>query len=331
MAKWLEMHGGRSIMVDRKTGDRKTIYVPLAAVSVTGAIQPTTLQRALGRAYFENGLAARLLLACPPRRVKQWAEAEIDPATERTVATVFDRLYSLAPIMRQDGEPEPGIVRLSSEAKRAWIDFYNKHAQEHADLTGDLSAAWSKLEGYAARLALVAHLVRWAAGDTTLVNPDVVDETSIAAGVTLSRWFGQETRRVYTILGETDVDRQRRGLMELVQRHGGNITVRDLMRSSRAYPTSEIAEQALNDLVRAGVGSWEDSGPTRQGGRPTRRFVLAGTVDVDETPVDPGKSKVLSTSTPSTYPRINVQDARSAKGCQVLETDSVCPGPQKIN
>ena len=65
--KWLEMHGGRSIMVDRKTGDRKTIYVPRAAVSVTGGIQPATLQRALGRAYFENGLAARLLLACPPR------------------------------------------------------------------------------------------------------------------------------------------------------------------------------------------------------------------------------------------------------------------------
>ena len=35
------------------------------------------------------------------------------------------------------------------------MDFYNAHGRESANLTGDLSAASSKLEGYAARLALV--------------------------------------------------------------------------------------------------------------------------------------------------------------------------------
>ncbi|MCJ7544218.1 MAG: DUF3987 domain-containing protein [Phycisphaerae bacterium] len=287
VSRWVEMHGGRSITVDRKTGNPRTIYVPRAAMSVAGGIQPAMLQRALGREYFENGLAARLLLACPPRRVKQWTDAEIDPATEKAVAIMFDRLYSLEPVVGQDGEPEPGIVRLSPEAKRAWVDFYNEHAQEHVDLTGDLSAAWSKLEGYAARLALVVHFVRWAAGDTTLAGFDVVDEASIAAGVALSRWFGQETRRVYAILEETDVDRQRRGLVELIQRRGGAVTARDLMRSSRAYPTSETAEYALNGLVQAGLGRWVDAGPTEQGGRPTRRSVLADAVDVDTTPKTP--------------------------------------------
>jgi len=208
---------------------------------------------------------------------------------------MFDRLYSLEPALGQDGESEPGIVRLSPEAKRAWIDFCSEHAQEHVDLTGDLSAAWSRLEGYAARLALVVHFIRWAAGDPTLAGFDVVDEASIAAGVALSRWFGQETRRVYAILGETDVDRQRRGLVELVQRHVGAVTARDLMRSSRAYPASETAEHALDSLVQAGVGHWEDAGPTGQGGRPTRRFVLADAVAVAETPKAPDNPGVLAT------------------------------------
>ena len=282
--KWLEMHGGRSMTVDRKTGDPKVIYVPRAAMSIIGGIQPGTLQRALGREYFENGLAARLLLACPPRRVKQWTESEIDPATEDAIAMMFDRLYSLEPVLGHDDEPEPGIVRLSPAAKAAWVSFYNEHAQEHDGLTGDLSAAWSKLEGYAARLALVVHLVRWAAGDSTLADCDVVDETSVTAGVALSRWFGQETRRVYAILSETDADRQRRELVELVQRKGGSITTRVLMRSrNRVYPTSDAAEQALNGLVQAGVGRWEDADPTAQGGRPTRRFVLADSDDGDKT------------------------------------------------
>ena len=179
------------------------------------------------------------------------------------------------------------------------MTFYNEHAHEQVDLTGDLSAAWSKLEGYAARLALVVHLVRWSADDPTLAAVDVVDEASIAAGVALSRWFGQETRRVYAILEESDADCQRRGLVELIQRHGGSITARELMRSSNAYPTSEAAEQALNDLVQVGTGHWEAVGPTPKGGRPTCRFVLADTADSDATPELLNESEVSSTSIPS--------------------------------
>ena len=297
VAKWLEMHGGRPITVDRKTGNPKLIYVPCAAISVTGGIQPSALQRALGREYYDNGLAARLLLACPPARMKQWTESEVDATTEQAIATVLDCLYSLKPVVGQDGEPEPGIVRLAPAAKSAWIRFYNEHAQEHVGLTGDLSAAWSKLEGYAARLALVVHLVRWAASDLSLGDPDMVDEESIAAGAALSRWFGRETRRVYAILNETDTDRQSRWLADLVRRHGGSLTTRDLMRCSRSHQTSEIAEQALNGLVQAGLGQWEDAGPTAQGGRPTRRFILVSRVDVDETQRILEKADVSSTRT----------------------------------
>lgn len=209
---------------------------------------------------------------------------EMTRAAEAAIEAVFDRLYSLEAVLGRDGDPEPGIVRLSAKAKAVWVSFFNEHAQEHVDLTGDLSAAWSKLEGYAARLALVVHLVRWAAGDPTIVSLDLLDEVSVASGVTLSRWFGQETRRVYAILEETDDNRNRRGLVELVQRHGGSVTARQLMRSSRAYPTSEAAEEALNGLVQDRLGRWEDAGPTEQGGRPTRRFVLVDSVDVDRTP-----------------------------------------------
>jgi hypothetical protein len=71
------MFGGRSIMVDRKSGQSKTIYIQRAAVSVAGGIQPETLRRALGVEHWENGLAARLLLACPSRQAKRWTEAEV--------------------------------------------------------------------------------------------------------------------------------------------------------------------------------------------------------------------------------------------------------------
>jgi hypothetical protein len=89
-AQWLEMHGARTLLVDRKCGIPKTIHVPHAAVSVCGGIQPGILQQALGRENFENGLAARILMAMPPRIPKQWNEYDIDLDGASQVDSVFE-------------------------------------------------------------------------------------------------------------------------------------------------------------------------------------------------------------------------------------------------
>jgi hypothetical protein len=81
-AHWLSMHNGENIVVDRKSGYPPTIFVPQACVSVCGGIQPPILHRALGVEHRESGLAARLLLTCPPRKPKKWSEADIDPEAE---------------------------------------------------------------------------------------------------------------------------------------------------------------------------------------------------------------------------------------------------------
>jgi hypothetical protein len=289
VARWLEMFGGRLMVVDRKTGNPKTLYVPRAAVSVAGGIQPEILRRYLGQQYRDNGLAARLLLAWPPRRAKRWTEADIAPEAEAAIALILDRLYGLQPVFDADEDPRPAIVRLTPEGKREWIRFFDQHAQEHVELTGDLSAAWSKLEGGAARLALVVHLTRWAAGDPRLTTPEAVDAVSIAAGVRLSRWFGHEARRVYAMLDETEEARDRRRLVELVRRKGGSVTARDLMRSSRKYPTAAGAEGALDDLVKAGIGSWQEDDHGGGRGRPVRRFVLS---DVDTNTADAEENRI---------------------------------------
>ena len=109
-AHWLSMHNGESIVVDRKTGIPRTIYVPQASVSVTGGIQPAILHRALGIEHRESGLAARLLLTCPPRKPKRWTEADIDPDAEAELARLVDRLYDLQPTVDDEGDPRPVVV-----------------------------------------------------------------------------------------------------------------------------------------------------------------------------------------------------------------------------
>ena len=122
-------------------------------------------------------------------------------------------------------------------------------------MTGELAAAWSKLEGYSARFALLVHLIRAESSDTTLADVGAVDEQSIAAGVALSRWFGDEAARVYGIIGGGAEDpevREQRELLRVIQECGGEITVRRLMQKCRRYRgKAEDAEAALGRLVAA--------------------------------------------------------------------------------
>lgn len=294
-AHWLSMHVGESLTVDRKTGHSRTIFVPRAAVSIAGGIQPRILARVLGQQHRESGLAARILLAAPPRAPKRWTDSDIAPEHEAELALLYERLMELKPFINGEGEQEPVDVPLLPDASAAFVDFYNDHNRQQTELTGDLAAAWSKLEAYCARIALVIHFTRWASDDPALKTPDAVDCGSVQAATTIVKWFSHETVRVYAQLDETEEERDRRRLVDWIETKGGEVTVRDLMRGPRQYRgEAEEAEACLNGLVRAGYGTWEGRRPDRTGGRPCRVFKLATSGDGDETPETRGTAEVLS-------------------------------------
>ena len=273
-AHWLSMHSGESIIVDRKTGNPRMLYVPRAAVCITGSIQPGVLHRALGTEHRESGMAARLLVSCPPRQPKQWSEAGIDQFLEHEMGVLLDRLYDLQPEIDDEGESQPQVIPMTEAAKKEWIEFYNTHNQLQVELTGEMAAAWSKLEEYAARFALIVHCIRSVTDDHTLQSPENVDEESIKSGVTLARWFGQEAQRVYHLLSETEEQRERRErreLVELIRRKGGRITPSELAQSSRRYRPSSVAEEALKDLRTEKYGRWSER---KTATKSRREFVL---------------------------------------------------------
>ena len=161
---------------------------------------------------------------------------------------------------------------MSVDAKKAFVDYYDSHAEEQLGLDDDLSAAWSKLEEYAARLALIIHLSRWAA--TEAVNADEVDESSMQAGITLAKWFCEETRRVYDWIDQSETEEQQSKLVDWIRCKGGSVTSRELCRGQRSIKNVEDAEKELDALVKAGMGYWQDKPPGSGGGRPTRMFHL---------------------------------------------------------
>ena len=257
--------------VDRKTGQRVT-HIERAAVSVTGTIQPGTIRRCLTPEYFESGLPARILLAMPDSPPRRWSEAVVSPAIEQAMDDLVESLLNLQMDAQLDDDGNefhiPVVLPLSPAAKELWIAFYNEHAAEQEQLTDDReSSAWSKLEAYAARFALIFTLCR---------NPDAadIDSQSMADGVTLTRWFCNETKRVYAMLAESPAESRENALVSLIRdKFGGRITPRDLSRSSRKYQPSEVAEAALEELIASGYGKWEVT-TAESACKPKTEFVL---------------------------------------------------------
>jgi hypothetical protein len=280
LPNWLEMHRAGTVLIDRKTGDRPTTYIERAAVSIIGGIQPGVLARALTPEFLDAGGAARLLMAMPPKLQKRWTEAEVAAEVEKAYQDLLDLLLALD-FDTAKGEMAPHELALSPEGKAAWIKFYYAWGQEQAAVQGELAAAYAKLEGYAARFALLHHVVsRVARGADDLV---AVGKESVEAGATLCRWFAGEFRRIYATLSESYEERDTRRLVEFIQTKGGRISVRGLMRANcRRYPDAQAVESALAYLVEAELARWVEV-PAKNGSKRVRAVELCMTHDAHDT------------------------------------------------
>lgn len=146
------------------------------------------------------------------------------------------------------------------EAREHFAEWYTTiHSPSFEPTSGALRAAWGKLPGYVARLALVLQLARWAeaeAADTTRLGA-AIDLTSLRLALQLADWFAGEAARVYRLHHEEHDERNLRRLREHIQRRGGLTTVKQVRLNVRPFRTKLAAEQALARLVEQGYGHWQ--------------------------------------------------------------------------
>jgi len=277
-SQWLEFHSGNPVRIDRKGGDKKTIFIPRALVSVTGTIQEPVLRNLLNgddAKHFDNGLAARIMMAMPPERTRQWREAITPPALTQKYADLFCDLLKLTPqIDPETGRREPVILKFSPEAKTRFINFVNAHGAEMRGFKSDrLKSAWSKIEGQAARLALVFHCVREAYLTSPGDNVNTITADTLDTALAWIEWLKNETRRIYYTLTHKGDTRQADKLIAFARRNGGSITARDAARAGAGGRDVEAVEKIMAGLVAAGFADWHTPEQPR-GGRPTKYFRL---------------------------------------------------------
>jgi hypothetical protein len=274
-AAWLELWDARSLSVDRKGGAR--LFVPRAAVSIAGGIQPQVMRDSFDAGRRASGLMARFLFAFPPRRPAFWSEADIPGSVADAYAATVASLCRLEPDRDPvSGESLPHDLPLADDARESWREYYDRVETRLADLTGDIAAATSKCRAYAARLGLVLHLAERASqGDTR--RPGPVTAGHLAAGIALAEWFERESLRVYGWMagGSIKPADPAEHLRAYIRSRGGEVSVRDIYTNlDRRYPDAQSAEAAMQELADRGWGEWTFAGG--KPGRPSKRLRLTG-------------------------------------------------------
>lgn len=271
-ARWLLMHRGGLLRIDRKGSD--PLRVPRASLSIVGGIQPGVLAKAVTTTDFQSGLVARMLMSMPELPVARWDRSlQLPEGLEERYGAQLNELFKLQPVYH-NGRPEPILLSWDRNAEQIWAEHY-RWINETASAAGDSHrAALKKLEGMAARFALVIHLARRAAGEE--VDPGIIDGESMHRAVVLVKWFWGEAQRVYRMLSNAeDADNEYSDLVKWIRSHGGACTVRDLTRGPCKYRgNSDRAEKELNALVAAGLGQWVVDDHGGGPGAPAIRFEL---------------------------------------------------------
>jgi predicted DNA-binding transcriptional regulator AlpA len=271
---FLSIFSGDPVTIDRKSSG--TLVVPDPLLNVFGTIQPDLLPTLADKGGRADGFLDRILFSFPePVADRRWSEQAVSDSAAVAWDRVIDRLAAMTMEPDPDGGPDrPRVLRFSPEAKEAWVAWYNIHTAESADpnLGESLRGAWSKLEIYALRLTLIAHLLRVVCDEC---RGGDVDAESVRRAVLLVGYFKAHARRVHARLTEQPADRRVEQARRWIEAQGGRATARDLQRKNVAgVRKASEARALLAELVDRGLGRIE---PRRAGnGQPVDWLVLGG-------------------------------------------------------
>jgi hypothetical protein len=264
---WLSFWNGAPILVNRKTR-KEPIVLDNPFVSVAGCLPPDMLGQLTDARGREDGFVHRLLFAFPDPMAMRWTEVIVRETTIEEYCRVVDGLWTLQGVPPQD----PQVVTFTATGRQTFVAFANALYTELTDpeCPEMMRGPFAKLEGYGARLALLLHLCRCACGEA---HGEHVDEGSVLGASALVDYFKSHARRVYSRLQARPEDQRVVRVVRWIQGHGGECTVRDLLRGNvGGCKRRQEAETLLQELVDRGLGQLRDM-PV-PGGRIQTRFAL---------------------------------------------------------
>jgi hypothetical protein len=196
---------------------RKGEYIPSPALTLGIALQPSVL-RELFRvpALRGEGLLGRFLYALPPSNIgfrKIRSQAPPAPVLAAYESGIL-RLIALRPIVGEEGEEHPHLLRLSATAQ-VLFDRYREETEQKLRPGEEMAgfADWgAKHDGSLLRVVALLHLIAGHAPDT------LIGEETMRAGFELGAYFCDHARAAFAQMGADNSTDDAREVLAWIRR-----------------------------------------------------------------------------------------------------------------
>jgi hypothetical protein len=254
---WLSFWNGAPVMVNRKNR-REPILLTNPMVCVTGCLPPEVLTDLTDERGREDGFMHRMLFSYPDPVPLEYTETYVSEGAVAGYATVVDMLLT----MGADSAAIHQLVTMTPSGREAFRTLLRElyATLNDPECPQQLRGPIAKLEGYAARLALILQMSRKAAGETT---DEVIGPESVEGAAALVRYFLSHARRVYAQLRTTPEDRQVWTALRWIKARGSTTVRAVQMNGVAGVKSASEAKGLLAKLQDRGYGTVKE-GPGKR-------------------------------------------------------------------
>lgn len=202
----LSAYSGTPLKAVRKT-EAFPLSVPTPCINIIGSIQTGLLTDVMTQEYVANGLIDRFLFVFPKnRKIPEWQlgiDDSLRPDTMGKWSALIRKVLAIPCPVKEDGITiEPKDLEMTEEAK---VFFYNWNNSIISEINAieddnDVESRKMKLNGNAARLALILQVMKWSVGECKL---DYIELESIKGAIQFIDYFEDCYNRAKAIV---DID-----------------------------------------------------------------------------------------------------------------------------
>ena len=206
----LSAYSGQPIKTVRKT-EAFPMSITRPCINLIGGVQTNILDEIFRKEYVANGLTDRFLFVFPKnKKIPEW-QLGIDqrqrPDTMNTWSWYVNKVLNIPFQLCEDGvTANPKVLEMTKDARNYFYCWNNEIIDRVNAIEDDneVESRKVKLNGNAARLALILQVMRWAAGECQM---DSIDITSVKGAIELIEYFEDSYRRVNALSGMDEPNR----------------------------------------------------------------------------------------------------------------------------
>lgn len=195
----LTAYSGQSLKVVRKS-ETRPIFIKQPCINLIGSIQTNLLSEVFCKEYTANGLLDRFLFVYPEdKKISGWergAAMSSRPNISSLWTDIINKVLELpCPVSDKGSIIQPHILNFADDAEAHFFNWYNAIIDEVNAIEddADVESRKMKLNGNAARLALVLQVMKWAAGERHM---QFVDLDSVKGAIRLIDYYENTYLRI---------------------------------------------------------------------------------------------------------------------------------------